>query len=174
MISLTEALTQLKQTLPNPQAVELDDLYDLEYDVTAALKHAELTSVESLPTDLKTLYDALRYIQHISRLASAHSYDGFDSMFYNWSGDEIEQTMQVLAEFADPIYPLLQRAYQLLHVIYDIQPDINWATRRHETGLDVVIPDDIEIELEDTQEKLDDLLELSWSKALALYQTAMS
>jgi hypothetical protein len=177
MIELKSVLVQFKNTLPSAEDVTVDNLHELQWAIEEILGFGGKVitlddgSSKILPADMKAFFDALVYFQCISSLFSTICCDGLLSVFYNDTGAEIEQTQRTLIVFGDPIAPLFEKAYQMLRIPYDIQPDTNWVTLNDCDPFDTIGEDTLNA-VNDIESQIEGLNAQAWARALAIYQAA--
>lgn len=181
METLEQKLLELKKILPPGN--ETDD--DVLYDIYLLELHEVLGSdskiweydndiSHNLSKPLQDYFYALWYIQSVLGLFSSISGDGMLSVFYNWSGAEIDALKTILKKFNDKLEPLINEAYNLLLPIYKFKFDSNFVTDNPGSNVYDIIPQDIMSQLEDIESKVEKLQDESHDHALSLYKSVSS
>ena len=178
MSSLADILTRLQEELPGSDDVAEDDIGEMGWDIDEVLGvGVQLVSCDdgtssSLPPALRSYFDALRYFQCINGMLWEVAGDGFLSVFYNGTGNDIDLLRSELKYFNDPLSPIVERAYALLDPVYRFEPGTNFAGRKGDCDVFEVVPEPTRESLAKLEEQVHALHVETYRKALALYRAA--
>lgn len=110
MESLKEKLIELQEKLPKGDEVDIEYLYDIHLmDIEEILGSSrkiwefQNDTTEKLPDPMQNYFYALWYIQSVFSLFDSINWDGFLSVFYNWSGREINALKTILKKFDEGV-----------------------------------------------------------------------
>lgn len=139
MSALLDLMDRLDQRLPQAGEVKVfQDLEEVIYALQEEIGHGvdlhslDDGSVENLPDAQRRLFETIVYLQTVWLLLSDIATDGVYSVFYKWSGEEIERRRAALALEDAMLSELLEEAYDLVDGQLDIAPDAAFAIRRPE------------------------------------------
>ena len=146
----------------------------IESELEPGSKLSELDggALQGCTPKLQALYRALENAQEHWDLYSAIAYHGLGSIFYNWTGDELDRVRAVLASFDSPLSPLLARAYELTVPAYEIIPETNWVTRNPGSDPYEILDESVQKELELLEAAMGEMQDESYGLALEACRAA--
>lgn len=149
MSALLELMDRLDHSLPQAAEVKVfQDLEEVIYALQEEVGHGvhlhslDDGSAENLPDAQRRLFETIVYLQTVWLLLSDIATDGVYSVFYKWSGEEIERRRAALALEDALLSELFEEAYELVAGQLDIAPDVAFVVRRpEESPYDYVDPE---------------------------------
>ena len=181
MESLKDKLLEMQKKLPKGNETDFDDLYEIYmmdlHEILGSgrgIWEFDNGTSETLSEPMQNYYYALWYIQSVIGLLDTINCDGFLSVFYNWSGNEIDALKTVLKRFDDKLEPLVAQAYNLLHPIYKFEPDTNVVTKDPDVDFFDIIPQDVMNQLKAIEDNIQEYYDETYDYALSLYKSVTS
>ncbi len=178
MSRLRDTLIELRSALPAGRNVnDLNDLSDVMYALEDELGYGrQIAAVDEgnagqLPPDLLKLYGALKYLQVAWDFLDNIAYDGLLSIFFNRSNDEIAALRAGLRDCDQQLSELFEEACRLMLPHSDIAPQA--AGERDAKPMFELDPARLDA-LEQIEERIEEIREQTWARAITLYQAAYS
>ena len=128
---------------------------------------------EALAPDVRRLYLTLVHVQAVWNLYSAIAFDGLTSVFYNSTGGQVDRLRSILSRAADPVAPLMERAYALASSPFSITPETNWVTRYRGQDPNEALSAEEADELERIEQEISAMQDDCYSAAFAEFQAAI-